>query len=224
MASSGKINLSDTTFPKPHNITGLTLDEMWGIYGMDVPLSVVVNIGSGLPNAVDVGQIARRFSRALKPISTHEATSTERVRLPIPLISQSNNMEQGIKRFSVRPHEDSAEHDPIVEPVADGERTGSVPTKITFGSVKAGEIDAKLRKLEDDIESDTKEKLNSIHPRNAEIYFRLAPAKAPQGTSQNDSSASGVVSDATLGYLSEPRVGAAIDKLVARISEIASNR
>lgn len=223
MASSGKIIFSDTKFPEPHNITGLALDEMWGIYGTDVPLSVVVNIGPGLPNDVDVRQIARRFSRAVKPISTHETTSTERVRLPALIVSQSNNMEQDIKRLSIRPHGDSAEHNATVEPVAEGERASSVPATITFGSVMARGIDAKLRKLEDDIESDIKEKLNNVHPGKAGIYYRLAPAIAPQGTSQNDSSASGVVSDATLNYLKEPAVDAAIDGLVKRIPEIGSS-
>lgn len=77
--------------------------------------------------------------------------------------------------------------------------------------------------LEDDIESDIKEKLNTIHPGNAEIYYRLAPAKAPQGTSQNESSASRVASDATLGYLSEPRVDAAISRIAKRIVQVVSN-
>ena len=59
MASSDLSKSSDTKFPEPHNITELALDEMWGIYGTDVPLSVVVNIGPGPPNDVDVKQIAR---------------------------------------------------------------------------------------------------------------------------------------------------------------------
>ena len=62
MASSGTIRFSDTKFPKPHNITELALDEMWGIHGTKVPLSVVVNIGPRLPNDADVKRIARRFS------------------------------------------------------------------------------------------------------------------------------------------------------------------
>lgn len=88
MASSGNISFSDTKFPNPHNITGLALDEIWGIYGTDVPLSVVVNIGPGLPNGVDVERIARRFSWGSRLVPAHEATSTKRVRLPTLLISQ----------------------------------------------------------------------------------------------------------------------------------------
>ena len=61
MASSGKTKFYDTKFPEPHNITGLALNEMYGIYGTDVPLSVVVNIGPGLPNDADVQDITRRL-------------------------------------------------------------------------------------------------------------------------------------------------------------------
>lgn len=80
-------------------------------------------------------------------------------------------------------------------------------------------VDAKLRKLEDEIESDTKRKLNDTHPGNAELYFRLAPDKAPQGTSQNGSSAAGLA--VTLGFLSEP-LGATINQLVKRIPDLTS--
>ena len=223
MASSGKMSFSDTKFPKPHNITGLALNEMLGIYGTDVPLSVVVNIGPGLPNGVDVERIARRFPWGSKLIPAHEATSTKRVKSPTLLASQSSNTEQEVKRLPIRSHKDTAEHNPTIEPVAEGECNRSVPRTNSFGSIKARGIDAKLRRLEDDIQSDIKEKLNSIHPGNAEIYYRLAPAKAPQGTSQNDSSASGVALDAALAYLSEPRVDAAINGIAKLILEPASN-
>jgi hypothetical protein len=66
MASSGKTRFLDNNFPKPHNITKLALDEMWGLYGPDVLLSAVVNIGPGLPNSSNVELIARRLSWGLK--------------------------------------------------------------------------------------------------------------------------------------------------------------
>ena len=37
----------DIEFPSPHNITEIALNEMWGLYGKDVEISVVVNIGPG---------------------------------------------------------------------------------------------------------------------------------------------------------------------------------
>lgn len=222
MASSGKVKFSDTKFPKPHNITELALDEMWSIYGKDVPLSVVVNIGPGLPNDVDVKQIARRFSWGLKPNPAHEVTFTKRARSPPVFISQSSPMEQDDKRLSIHFHEDTAVHKPAMELVAESECKRSVARTNTFGSIKARGVHAKLRRLEDEIESDIRKKLDYIHPGNAEVYYRLAPDRAPQGTSQNDASASGVALNATLNYLNEPRVDAAIDGLVKRIPESVS--
>ena len=66
MANGGRTSFSDTKYPKPHNITELALDEMWGLYGKDVPISVIVNIGPGLPNYSDLKQIAKRFSWGLQ--------------------------------------------------------------------------------------------------------------------------------------------------------------
>jgi hypothetical protein len=62
MASSGKMHFSDAKFPKPYNITKLALDEMWGLYGTEVPLLVVVNIGPSLQSTYNIEQIAQRFS------------------------------------------------------------------------------------------------------------------------------------------------------------------
>ncbi|KAI4198505.1 MAG: hypothetical protein LQ350_005234 [Teloschistes chrysophthalmus] len=74
-----KSKFMDIQFPCPHNITELALDEMWGLYGTHVPISVVVNIGPGIPNASDCRNIARRFSWDTKPPSriTVRQDSTE---------------------------------------------------------------------------------------------------------------------------------------------------
>ena len=37
-------------FPSPHNITELALNEMWGLYGKDVEISMILNIRPGIPN------------------------------------------------------------------------------------------------------------------------------------------------------------------------------
>ena len=56
------IKYQDIQFPSPHNITKLALDEVWGLYGTDVEISVVVNIGPGIPCASDCRIIPRRLS------------------------------------------------------------------------------------------------------------------------------------------------------------------
>ena len=187
MAGGDKISFNDTKFPKPHNITELALDEMWGIYGTDVPLSVVLNVGPGLPNDIDVKKIARRFSWGLKANLTHET----------PSISPSEKVQ--------------------------GERKGSVARTNTFGSIKDRGIDAKLRRLEDDIENDIREKLANVQTGNSELYFRLAPAKSPRGSPQNDFSASNVALNATMDYLNQPHVGNSIEKVAQRAPEVVSS-
>ena len=190
MAGGGKISFNDTKFPKPHNITELALDEMWGIYGPAVPLSIVLNVGPGLPNDIDVKQIVKRFSWGSNANPTHETTSTS-----------------------------------PPEKVQD-ERKRSVARTNTFGSIRDRGVDTKLRRLEDDIEKDIRKKLNNIQPGNSKLYFRLAPAKAPRGTPQNDFSASGVALDATMDYLSQPLVSATIGtigELAGWVPEVVSN-
>ena len=102
MASSGKVILNDTQFPKPHNITQLALEEMWAIYGTDVPLSVVVNVGPGLPHDSDVKRLAGKFPWGLNFGSAHEATSTKTSESTTCLISQSANVEQDMNRSTDR--------------------------------------------------------------------------------------------------------------------------
>ena len=51
----------DVQFPTLHNITGLALGEVWGLYGTDVEIAAIVNIGPGLPTVSDCKAITRRF-------------------------------------------------------------------------------------------------------------------------------------------------------------------
>lgn len=63
----------DDTFPQSHPITLIALDEAFGIYGTDVPISVLLNIGPGIPSERDrqeleemsissMTRLARKFS------------------------------------------------------------------------------------------------------------------------------------------------------------------
>ena len=61
----GSTTYSDNGFPNPHNITDLAMDEAYHIYGKTPPLSVIVNIGPGIPSDSDIVKlqdIARKFS------------------------------------------------------------------------------------------------------------------------------------------------------------------
>ena len=219
MAGSGKTLFSDTKFPEPHNITELALNEMYGNYGTDVPLSVVVNIGPGLPHDADVQDITRRFSWMFSPPPAHDTTPMNNARSPVVFSPQSGSMDQDVKGLSDHSSDDTAERNPITEPVAKGKRNHSVARISKVGSTNARGIKANLKKLQDDIDNDIKKMLDDVHPGNADLYHRLAPGIAPRGTPQDDSRASDVILDATLGYLDEPRVNATINKLVKQMVE-----
>lgn len=74
MEQKGRMRFTDHKFPERHNIAEITLDEMRAIYGDRVPLSVIVNIGPGLPGASDLKKIARRFSWSLNPVGYHSGS------------------------------------------------------------------------------------------------------------------------------------------------------
>jgi hypothetical protein len=65
IARSGNVQFCDSESPKPHNITQLALNEMWALYGTEVPLSVIVNIGPGLPCNFDIKKIEQKSSWSL---------------------------------------------------------------------------------------------------------------------------------------------------------------
>ena len=95
--SSGPARFRDADFPMPHNITGLALDGVWAIYGNDVPISVVVSIGPGLPSITDAGEIAKRYWRILDPIADYTAKSISGRSSDAELKQRENEIEQAIK-------------------------------------------------------------------------------------------------------------------------------
>jgi hypothetical protein len=233
MANSGKMRFSDTKFPKPHNITELALDEMWGLYGTDVPLSVVVNIGPGLPSNADIKQIARRFSWGRSQTAVHSRIHSERSRSPASqdrspidrrprsgLNDEHDETEPYSKGLTVQFNEASIQKDPDSTVFVEGEEKTVLSRKTTFGSIKERSMEEKLRRLETAIEEDIKAKLNHFYPNSSQLYYRLALDEAPKGTTKNDASVSGVAFDATLAYLKTPIVSIRIDEIVKRIPVI----
>ena len=217
MASGGKTKFNDTKFPEPHNITEIALNEMYGIYGTGVPLSVVVNIGPGLPHDADVQHITRRLPSMLSPPPAHETTPKNKARSPVVLSPQSDSMYQDIKGPSGHSTDDTAERDPTTEPVMKGERNHSVAQISKFGSTSARGIDANLKRLQYDIDHGVKKMLDDAHPGSADLYHRLALGIAPRGTPQDDSRSSDAFLDATQSYFDDPCVNATINKLVKRM-------
>ena len=193
MASSGKLRLNDTQFPKPHSITQLALEEMWGIYGTDVPLSLVVNIGPGLPHDSDLKRIARKPRLGFKFGSAHEATSTETSKSSTSPVSGSDNVEQDMEQSSDRFHKDEAGDASTLE---------------------------SLRRFQSDLERKISTQLSLFHPGDADPYFRLAPVTAPRCSYLNDSSIPGAVQNATITYLSSASVEDTVDGIAKRMQEV----
>jgi hypothetical protein len=230
MSKSGGTRFNDNKFPKPHNITELALDEMWGIHGTEVPISVIVNIGPGLPSKCDVHQIARRFSWGLRtPLNS--STYSKRSRSPLTEAGDTTNKRSRLDNENDDPppptegpsvrFQETSLPEQLPKP---GDRKSAMARNNTFGSINDRRVKQKLRRLETDIEVDIKSKLNNIYPNGSSLYYRLAPEQAPQGTAQNDSSAPGLTLDATMEFLEQPQVEIRIDEIERRISSSESER
>ena len=232
ISKSGRTLFNDSKYPKPHNITELALDEMWCLYGKEVPLSVIVNIGPGLPSKSDMKQIAQQFSWGLSS-SSNTSLDAKRPRPPTPGEEEERkkrtrpespepedaNATSATKGFSVRFPQN------VVDQGSNrtaGDKKQQLGRNNTFGSIKDRTVAKKLRRRETEIEQDIKKKLNAIYQGSGELYYRLAPDHAPQGTAQNDSSAPDVTLDATLRFLEQPVIEIRIDEIVQRIPEVVS--
>jgi hypothetical protein len=224
MDSSGKIKFSDTKFPKPHNITELALDEMWGLYGTEVPLSVIVNIGPGNPNSADVRQIAQRFSWGVKvpfllpsPLKRSRSPPVDNEHPPKKQNTFTDKKaEPNSEGPSVRFHESTGKG---VGNSGSGVRKRSLARIDTFGSIQDRKMEVKMKRDENKIECDIRDKLDRIYQGGSRLYYRLALDQAPRGTTLNDSSASGVALRATKNYIKKPLIVIKIDEIAQRMPE-----
>lgn len=217
MKLSGDTRFRDTEFPKPHNITELALDEMWAIYGTDVPISVVVNIGPGLPRNIDVSHVAKRFiwgldttadltAMSIQPSGTSHEKSSKKASSSIPPPDYVNQDDNTDKLNLTSPT------------IPDTKKKSSTGRTKTVGSIKDRSLDAKLKQREKEMEQDIKSKLDGFYPSGSELYYRLAPAYAAQGTVRNDSAVSGMAFDATMIFLNDPSIRSSIDEVVKRLT------
>ncbi|XMA15056.1 hypothetical protein WAI453_007847 [Rhynchosporium graminicola] len=221
--SSGQTRFNDRKFPNPHNITELALNEMWALYGTRVEISIVVNIGPGLPSTHDVRQIARRFSWGLVP-PTSTSGYPKRARSPASNEEQSLH---GWKRTKTDPPGEGRSSQPKGPSVKfslfenkvvshPAENKHPIIRRDTVGSIKGRPVGTKLKRKEAEIENDIKKKLLYIYKeKGATIYHRLAPLQAPDGTARNDTSAPGLTLDSTENFLKQPST---LEKIY-RISE-----
>jgi hypothetical protein len=224
MARNGMVSHSDTTFPNPHNITELALDEIWGLYGTDEPLGAIVNIGPSFPSNHDCKESTRSFSWGFKlppKIAPRPKRSTSPVvpdKHPRKKISPDGKKNGKTERTSdvlaVRVNE-SIQREPscLRIPKPSIQRIG------TFGSIKGREFEEKLQRDESDVESDIKKKLDNFSEGGSGIYYRLALNQTPRAATGNDSSAPDDSLDAILSYLQLPQIRTTINEIARRMSE-----
>ena len=203
---------------------------MWGLYGKKVPISVVVNIGPGLPTQTEVKQIARRFSwglslagrrplpkRARSPAAENMAQNKRRAILqPVDGNAASSIEIDSHRESRIHFAEDTIKNDPSVEPLAEDIKHMD-PRTNSFGSVVNREISEKLKRKESEIEEDIKTKLKTIYREDTPPYFRLAPEQSPLGTARNDSSAPGLAHKSTARYLDTQNAVITMEEISRRI-------
>ncbi|KAL6720907.1 hypothetical protein ACLMJK_000006 [Lecanora helva] len=226
MASSGTRILRDENFPCPHAITELALHEMWACYGGHVPMSMVLNIGPGLSSEVDVTKIACRFPWGLNLSTAQRKTSSQ----------DKTNPTEPRTSESPRPDHDSLCANPEIthgDAVIANDETTAEEKMLSFISAadelrqtiahmhETG-VKARFEELEGKMERHIKAKIMvNYQDQQADIYHRLAPTRAPEGTSQNDSRAPGVALACTLQFLELPQTATTINTIARRLSEKA---
>lgn len=255
LSSGSRAKFSDTRFPKPHNITELIIDEMWGIYGQKKDISVIVNIGPGQPIEKDIDRIIKRFSWGLSPLDIDKKAAQAAAQswdkqpkphafstVPTTPEHQDEKKHQEPKHISFGHHRiqlpNLHHHYHHQEPTTNTNRP-RMRSRTTFGSIRGETLHQKMKRLEQDIEIEINTKLKLAYghghdggddnnnnnkeqqqQQQQQLYFRLAIEQAPEGSPQNDSNASGVVYDTTMGYLSKGSTERTIHQVVQRLPEV----
>ena len=223
MESSGKVKFRDAESPKSHNITGLVLDEIWAIFGIDVPISVVVSIGPGLPSSTDVQRITTGYSWGLDITADYRAMSIEAGRIrsegssnkTSESIASPDVVEQGAKTILPRLPDNSARQNLASTPVPFTEKGDPIGQTNTVGPIEGGSLEAQLKQRENEIEQAIKSKLDAVYPSGSGLYYRLVPACAVQGTVHNDSG--GVFLEVIKDFLEEPGTRSSVEEVVKRL-------
>ena len=215
----GKVKFQDTQFPSPHNITELALNEVWGLYGKDVEISVVVNIGPGSPDARDCERIARRFSWGRRPAVSKRRRSSGNLEFSNNFKRVKSYDRESTDEILPMPQEESQKsprvtlESKLARPSRDAERNASVARLNTWGSERNISMEEKLKRDEGQIEKDIRKKLKNVYPNNPPPYYRLAPERSAPGTALNDISSPKASFDSTRIFLNTPRVEARIDEV-----------
>lgn len=219
----------DINFPSSHNVTELALNEMRGLYGSDVEISVVVNIGPGIPDASDRRHFTERFSWGKKAAITGPAllsrdpTSDAKEKTTNIKAVGSHGFKQTEELlhdgYQVS-HRVDLNQDPPPAPTSNTE--GKTPTarQTTSGSERKKSTEAKLRGDENAIEDGIRKKLRNVYKESTPPYYRLAADRSAPGIAQNDTSSPKASGDAARHYLQLPSVEASMQEIAQRIGSV----
>jgi hypothetical protein len=197
------IKFADMEFPYPHNVTELALKEAWDIYGPKVPLSVVVNIGPGLPSIKDLERLTRKFSFGNRTVDQPRKTRALATAAPA-----DHNQTPPSSRSRSRSQK------------SPGRERHRLP-RPTFGRALNKEMERNMRDRETEIEDEIKDMLREAYPDENELYFRLAPDTAPEKTTVNDCSHAERIVKETKVYLDESIVRDSMELVAMRIPSVA---
>ena len=200
-AKKGNIKYLDIQFPSPHNITGLTLDEMWLLYGTDVEISLVVNIGPGTPNATDCNSITSGSSLGKKVPLADSATlpSTQ----PPPNGTQSRD-DDPASSSSRKKHLDPNLSPTISSPVRGPEP--QTPVAHHLLPLKSRPSLPTAASEERRTEHPIKEKLRNNYGEKSPPYYRFAPDESALGALMNDTKVPKAAFDSAMQCVGMPRV------------------
>ena len=193
--SVSNVKFSDNGFPDPHNITDLAIDEAQSICGRDWPMSVVVNIGPGIPTRGDV----RKLGGLAKVFSFGTPDSSRGKPLFETMAHCRTESNEGSRALQTRIN---------LNTLSSADTPGKPHTK--SGNCTRPMSQALRRELE--IESAIKARLAKEYSPATDLvgnerflYFRLGPSEAPKTTAVNDVFAADIVYKATELYLKKIR-------------------
>ena len=219
----GTTSFSDY-FPWPQTITLLALEEMWALFGDQVDINVVLNVGAGLPGKKDIKMLARKASWGLGSRTSSWGSRSSK--------SSSNTFPKELKDASLH-HPTGVRHDSNTPSVMEmemqrfGNSSGVSPSKeitsppgqtIGRSSRASRSLEQQLQDSESAMEKEVRAVLQKVYSDNRRRYFRFAPEQSLQGTPLNDALQPELVGKDARDYLEQPKLSSWIKEVGKRLA------
>lgn len=188
------------------------MNEIWAIYGTDVPLSLVLNIGGVIPGDDDVQRVAKIFSWGFNTQINYDRNAL--------LMVRSLTVTKRVTNTSRQPESFFADD---AEQIGAKDEDFSIRTT-WFGSIVPKDVHARVKEREERMIDDIKLKLSQTYSNADPTYSRLGLSEAPPGSSLETFIPYKTGLNATTQYMSGDGVPSSIDQIVKRLSEITPGR